>query len=82
MAAKAELKLTWRASRMSVPESHLLTAQEVAVLLGVCRQTIYPMMKTRGLPRPLKLSGRCVRWKRDEVLQWLDNLPRSNGAAG
>ena len=55
----------------------LLTLAEVQAKLRVSRATIYELMSSRGLPRPLKI-GRQNRWPRLEVDSWLGAQPRAD----
>ena len=53
----------------------LLDVQAVAALLRCSPRTVYRLADSGKLPRPLKL-GALVRWRRDEVLQWIaDGCP-------
>jgi hypothetical protein len=40
--------------------------------------TIYRYMKADNFPQPYILGANAVRWKEEEVIQWLENLPRRN----
>lgn len=51
----------------------LLTADEVAVALGLTRRGVESMTKRRILP-VIKLSGRAVRYSPDAVQSALDRL--------
>ena len=53
------------------PEQLALTAGDVADLLGVSERHVWKLHATGGLPCPIRL-GRCVRWRRRELLAWLD----------
>jgi len=49
----------------------LLTAADVARLLAVTVRHVRALDSSGRLPRPVRL-GRAVRWRRDELLAWLD----------
>ena len=49
----------------------LMTRQEVCDLLKVSMTQLYLMIED-GFPKPFHIAKRAVRWKRDEVLAWLD----------
>lgn len=54
-----------------VPESSLLlSAVEVAALLGVSRAHVWRMNSSGGLPEPVRL-GKAVRWRRCELEAWV-----------
>lgn len=48
-------------------EQELLTVNQVATMLGVCRTTVYNMMNAGELRR-VKLRGRLLRFSRKEIL--------------
>lgn len=49
----------------------LLPAEGVAVLLSVGRAHVWKLLASGRLPEPLKL-GRATRWRRDELLAWIE----------
>lgn len=40
------------------------------------RTATYNAIRNLGFPEPYQLGARCVRWKRSEVKEWLENRPR------
>ncbi len=52
----------------------VLTVDEVAALLRVNRKTVYEAFRSRKLPG--RKIGRCVRFDRDALLNWLRADPR------
>ncbi len=48
-----------------------LTAVETAKLLGVSTRHIWKLHAAGQLPQPVRL-GRSVRWRRKELLAWLE----------
>ena len=48
----------------------VLTVSEVARLLRVNRNTVYELFQRREIPGGRKV-GRCIRFSRDAVVQWL-----------
>ena len=40
------------------------------------RTAIYNAVREHGFPEPYQLGTRIARWKRVEVLAWLENRPR------
>ncbi len=53
------------------PQSLLLTAREAAALCSVGVSTLYRLAAARKVPRPVRIGG-AVRWRRAELLAWLD----------
>ena len=51
-------------------ERLLLNASEVAQLLNVSRSTIYALRSSGCIPLPVRL-GRAVRWRADELREWV-----------
>ena len=55
----------------------LLTAQDVAVMLGVTTGWVYAQSRNGRIPTiPL---GRYRRYRRDAILHWLDEIERPHG---
>jgi len=53
--------------------AELLSVRDVAALLGRCStRHLYRMADVGRMPRPIKLGG-LVRWRRAELMDWLDN---------
>ncbi len=57
-------------------EKFILTADDLAAMLGVDRQAIYHMVRRYGLPAR-KLKRKLLFYK-PEVEQWLKSLPHAN----
>ncbi|MYC29321.1 MAG: helix-turn-helix domain-containing protein [Chloroflexi bacterium] len=51
----------------------LLTARQVATILGVHVLTVHLWVREGLLPRPLKI-GHFARWKASEIDRWVDHL--------
>ena len=62
---------------MTTATSDMMTIDEVQSFLKVSRATVYELMATKRLPRPLKV-GRSNRWLRLEVENWLAAQPRAH----
>lgn len=52
----------------------LLTARQVADLIGVDVRTVWRMAQTGGVPAPVRLSERVVRWRLADLEAHLDRL--------
>ena len=57
----------------------LLTRKQVESLAGIGRSLIYKLMTEGRFPRPVKISSYAVRWRKDEVLAWIESRPRAEG---
>ena len=53
-------------------QSLLITPRELAASLGVSERTVWRLRDAGKLPPPVKL-GASVRWRRDEIEQWVKN---------
>ena len=59
----------------------LLQIKQVCEKIGVKKSTVYKWMDEQKFPRPLKLSPTCVRWREDDIANWLQGIeaPSGNG---
>ena len=64
---------------MDVRARRLLRRPEVLDLVQFSLTTLYRLMANGDFPRPVKLGTRAVAWWEDEVLEWMDQRPRSTG---
>jgi len=44
-----------------------LSDKQVAARFGVCRKTVWMWARAGNLPRPVKLSAGCTRWRLAEI---------------
>lgn len=54
----------------------LLTLKDVIDLTCLGRSTIYNYINSGTFPAPYKLGLRKSRWKKKEILEWIDNLKK------
>ena len=54
----------------SAQQPLLLDAKQVATLLRISKNMIWKLHSAGKLPTPVRL-GRCVRWRRDEIVSWV-----------
>ena len=57
----------------------LLDVKQVAELLNIGVSTVWALVKEGRFPEPIRLTSRCSRWKRSDVVAWSKTL--SNEAA-
>jgi excisionase family DNA binding protein len=56
-------------------EPVLLSARQVAKLLQISQRTLWRLLSAGAIISPVKL-GRSVRWRKDELIQWVaDGCP-------
>jgi prophage regulatory protein len=60
--------------------SGILGDRAVRQLTNLSRTTIWRLERQGKFPRRLRLSGNRIGWRADEVLEWIELLPR--GFAG
>lgn len=59
-------------------QHELMTAKEVADLLGIGETTFHRMRSAGGGPQAVKLPGIKPRYRRTDVEKWLKSLPKEN----
>lgn len=57
----------------SLVPSVLVDAAELARMLSVSKPTIWRMRDDGKLPPAITLTSQCIRWRRDDVLEWIVN---------
>lgn len=48
--------------------------------LGIAESTLYLWIKEGKFPQPIKLNGRVSLWKRQTILDWLEDCERVEGS--
>jgi hypothetical protein len=56
----------------------LLTEQQAAALLGLTVRFLQNRRTRGGGPTYVEISGRCIRYRRRELIRWLDALSKSH----
>jgi excisionase family DNA binding protein len=64
-----------------VPDRLLLTIQEVAKLTGFSVGTLYHFVSQRRIP-VVRISSRCIRFRRSDLDAWIAHLARSADSIG
>ena len=52
----------------------LLTARQVAERLSMSVRTLYRMVKSGRVPRPVRLGRKLIRWRRRDVERYVRRL--------
>lgn len=55
----------------------LIDSKEVAKILGVSSSTIWRMRCANQLPPPIFVCRRLVKWKRSDIMAWIDQQMKS-----
>ena len=58
-------------------EPVLMTVKEVMAITGFSRTTIHVQSKNGNFPRPFNVTKFAIRYRRAEVMAWLENLEHS-----
>lgn len=56
---------------MKIPD--VLDLNEVLIITGFPRSTLYHYINTNSFPSPKKLGLRKVRWSKKEIFDWFKN---------
>ena len=56
----------------------LLDVKQVAELLNIGVSTVWALVKEGRFPEPIRLTSRCSRWKRSDVVAWSKTLSNEN----
>jgi excisionase family DNA binding protein len=59
------------ASRMNPETTLLLTAKELAAMLGISKRTLWRLLSAGKVSKPVRF-GRNTRWRVAEVKEWID----------
>ena len=52
-----------------------LRMRQVTRLTGLGRSTIYRLVAQDGFPAPVRLAGRAIAWRRDDLERWSASRP-------
>ena len=55
-------------------EYKLLNLHQVVELTGVSKSKIYRDKRVGLFPQPLRLGKNCVRWRTDDIVDWISSL--------
>ena len=58
-------------------ESELLDVKSVAKFLNCSPRTVWRLRDRGAIPAPIILARGIIRWRREALLQWLDELQPS-----
>ncbi len=65
---------------MSTVETRIVRMAEVMRLTGLSKSTIHRRYRAGTFPRPLRLGPQSIGWLREELVEWLESLPRADSA--
>jgi len=56
----------------------LIDSKEVAKILGVSSSTLFRMRCSKQLPPPVSVSQRLVKWRRSDIIAWIESRGQSS----
>ena len=60
----------------------LLSRGEVETICKISRSAIYRWMRADQFPTPIKIGAKAVRWRENEIRDFIDSRPRATGRDG
>lgn len=60
-------------SQKDAAAGELLTTRQAASLLSVGERTLWRWSRSGLAPAPLKVGGSCVRFRRQDLINWIAN---------
>ena len=57
----------------------MMRRRSVERLTGLSKSTLYRLIKKGEFPQPLRMTRKAVRWRREEINEWLSHRPRGGG---
>ena len=67
-------------SAMRTSGNLLMTYEDLERELGICRQTIWRKIACGKMPKPIRLGWRTVRFRRQDIEEWVAGGCKSNRA--
>lgn len=61
-----------KGAMMIADEAVLLNVRQVAGMTGLGQRTVWKLSAAGRMPRPVRI-GRAVRWRRDDLIDWIEN---------
>ena len=55
------------------PLQRLYRFPDVVKMIGLCRTTIYEMFSRGEFPKPVRLSGRAIAWRENDLRDWINS---------
>lgn len=60
--------------------ARLLTCAEVEHSVRLSRSSLYRKVREGTFPAPIQVGDRAIRWREDEIAEWIESRPRSTAA--
>lgn len=59
-------------------DDDIIRMKQLVKKVGLCRATLYNMVKKNEFPRQLRIGRRATGWRRSDVLAWMEQRERSS----
>ena len=59
--------------------NRLLKFAQVVEITGIGRSQLYRKIASGEFPDPIRVGPKSIRFREDDVQQWVDSCPRRNG---
>ncbi len=66
---------------MNMDDMRLMRREEVIMLCGFSRSTMYNLIGQGQFPGPVRIGARSVAWRKSEVVAWLAERPPASEAS-
>lgn len=63
-------------------DDRLINDRQVAHLIGASRSWPWKLARAGRFPQPIRLSGRCTRWRLSDVQAWMSDPEAWQAAQG
>lgn len=65
-------------NQIELEDRHILLDRKAVLnILGLkADSALYRAIKEDSFPKPLRIGGRASRWRKSDVLEWIDNRPQ------
>jgi prophage regulatory protein len=63
-------------------ESAFLRVSELERVLPYKKSWIWSQVRRGAFPQPIRMSNRCTVWRRDEIIEWLNERVARRASAG
>lgn len=56
-------------------QQRLLRIKEVCQRVGLCRASVYNMVRRNDFPAPVQVGAQAVRWRSEDIEKWCETRP-------
>jgi len=67
-----DLRLALLLGKLPEDSGALIDTDTTAKLLGIAGRTLEKLVASQSVPSPIRISGRIVRWRLTELLEWIE----------